>query len=300
MIKRFFAFVMAITFSVSVYAWPEWVMHSPQYDNFIVGVGIGSDRIAARDAAMSEIVAQLSVDYKVEQTQVITSENGHAENKFKQTSSMNSLPFTLEGIEELNFAQSDNEIALLLGINKSTLISNLTNELAVVLRLSNPPLQPSQKFIWALHYGSILDLANKRLRVLNMLGSDTQKLSNRLDFFMLERRQALEAVSCQVIASHELAVVKSALGSSLPQAGDTSLWVKANLKWKNAKRGSQHLAQANLLLTITENQSPFRVLHQRHLVTEGSGSSTEMAKSNAMQKLETQVQTPISNWMFDN
>lgn len=300
MIKSLFTFILVFAFSFSVYAWPVWVTHSPQYDDFIVGVGIGSDRIAARDAALSEIVAQLSVDYRVEQTQHLSTENSHAVSNFKQSSQMSSLPFTLEGVQELKAAQLDNESALLLGIKKSTLIANLANELAVVSRLSNPPSQPTQKFIWALHYGSTFDLANKRLRVLNLLGGENTELSHQLESLMRERRQALDAMSCQVIASHELAAVKSALSSSLPQGGNTPLWVKANLKWKYANRGSQRLVQANLLLTITETQSPFRVLHQRNLVTEGAGSSAEMAKSIAMQQLETQVQAPISNWMFDN
>ncbi|MCL1059519.1 LPP20 family lipoprotein [Shewanella gelidimarina] len=299
MIKSLFAF-LAIAFSSSVYAWPEWVTHTPQYDDFIVGVGTGSDRIAARDAALSEIVAQLSVDYRVEQTQTLSTNNSHTETNFKQSSQMNSLPFTLEGVQELKAAQLDNESALLLGIKKSTLIANLENELAVVSRLSKPPSLPTQKFIWALHYGETLELANKRLRVLNLLGGENAEVSHQLESFQRERRHALDAISCKVIASNELTTIKSALSLSLPQSGNTELWVKANLKWKHAKRGSQRQAQANLQLTITETESPFRVLHQRHLVAEGTGSSTAMAKSAALQRIETQVQAPISKWMFDN
>jgi hypothetical protein len=300
MIKSVFTSILVFAFSASVYAWPVWVTHPPQYNDFIVGVGVGSDRIAARDAALSEIVAQLSVDYHVEQTQLLSTENSHAISNFKQSSQMSSLPFTLEGVQELKTAQFDSESALLLGIKKSTLIANLTSELTVVSRLSPPPSLPAPKFIWALHYGSTFDLASKRLRVLNLLGGDNAELSHQLEYLMRERRHALDAMSCQVIASHELAAVKSVLSNSLPQSGNTPLWVKANLKWKYANRGSQRLAQANLLLTITETQSPFRVLHQRNLVTEGTGSSTKMAKSIAMQQLEIQVQAPISNWMFDN
>lgn len=300
MIKSLFAFCWAIAFSSSVYAWPEWVTHSGQHDDFIVGVGVGSDRISARDAALSEIVAQLSVDYSVEQTQTLTTNNSHTESNFKQSSQMNSLPFTLEGVQELEAAKSQNETALLLGIKKSTLVANLENELAILSRLSSSPSQPSQKFIWALHYGETFDMANKRLRVLQLLDGEHTALSLQLESLMAERRKALDAVSCQVIASHELAEIKSALSSSLPQSGNTRLLVKTNLKWKQANRGSQRLAQANLLLTITEAQSPFRVLHQRHLVAEGKGAGSAIAKSMALQGLETQVQAPISKWMFDN
>ncbi|PMG27556.1 hypothetical protein BCU94_04115 [Shewanella sp. 10N.286.52.C2] len=300
MIKSLFAFFMAIAFSASVYAWPEWVTHTPNNDDYIIGVGTGSDRIAARDAALSEIVAQLSVDYSVEQTQVITTKNSHAESQFTQTSQMSSLPFTLEGVEELEAAQVDTETALLLGIKKSTLIANLENELAILSRLSPPPAKPSQKFIWALRYDETLDVANKRLRVLSLLNASNSDFYQQLDGFMAHKRQAFDSVSCQVIASHELATVKSVLSSALPQGGNTPLWVKANLKWKYANRGAKRLAQANLLLSITETKSPFRVLHQRNVVAEGVGADSAIAKSIALQQLETQLQDPISNWMFDN
>ncbi|WP_394129028.1 hypothetical protein [Shewanella maritima] len=300
MMLRVIACVLAISLPLTVNATPEWVLNPPQNEEYILGVGVGSDRAEAKSAALSEIVSQLSIDFSVKQVQLISANDAVADVRFKQSSQMSSIPFSLEGIEELNSAKDEQQFALLLGIKKTTLIAGLHNRLTILSRLSPVKQNPNKRFIWALSYGQELDDANRRIRVLDLLGEDTSSYVALLTPLLKERRTALDLVTLRVIASQELAPIKSSILKSLPQTGESVLWLKANLTWKYDKQSVKPKVLANLHLTITEPEPPFKELYRHTLTAQATASSVKKAKQSAIDQLQTQVKSPISQWMLDS
>jgi hypothetical protein len=299
MYKSIFAILLAFAYSTSVWAWPNWVTQLPQDSEYLVGVGVGDSRIAARQAAIAEIVTQLSIDYRVEQTQMLTKRLGKADSQFKQVSLLKSLPFTLEGIEELKFFQQDADFALLLGIKKNQLIKSLQTDLAILHHITQPDGDAERQFIWALQQSETFLLLNKKLRVLTLLAGEQPKIKQRLEHLLDIQNKALQAVSCDVIGNSNYSLIKSALNNALPHSGKTRLWMRPNLKWKFATKGKQTLAKARLTLKLMRSQSPFSVLIQHDIEAQAKGSSREAAKAKAIKKLLGQLSAPASVWLFD-
>jgi len=99
-----FVLLLAFACITSAQSWPAWVLQSQQSDEYITAVGIGESRLTAKQAALADIVTQLSVDVSTEQVQLSSKQNTQSTGYFQQTTSLSSLPFTLTGTEELNSA----------------------------------------------------------------------------------------------------------------------------------------------------------------------------------------------------
>jgi hypothetical protein len=299
MYKSIFAILLAFAYSTSVWAWPDWVTQHQQDSEYLVGVGVGDSRSAARQSAIADIVTQLSVDYRVEQTQILTKRQGKADSQFTQVSQLKSLPFTLEGIEELEFFQQDAEFALLLGIKKSQLIKSLQTDLAILQHITSPTGDVERQFMWALQQSETFLLSTKKLSVLTLLAGEQPKIKQRLEQLLTQQKQALQAVSCDVIGNSHYSLIKSALNTALPHSGKTRLWMRPNLKWKFATKGKLALAKARLTLKLMRSRPPFSVLIQHDIEAQAKGSSREVAKAKAIEKLLGQLSAPASVWMFD-
>lgn len=295
-----FAFLIAFAFSCSAQNWPDWVTQPQKNDEYITAVGIGESRLAAKQAALADITTQLSVDVNTQQLQTLKKQNNRVNNYFEQTTSLTSLPITLTGLEELNSINQNNLFALKVGIKKTTLIANLKSDLEGLERMDIPKKNAEQRFIWALQKSGELNLASKKVALLELLSGSKPFIKQTLNKLLNEQSIGLGAVACDVIGANNISQIKSALNDALPHSGSTRLWVRPQLRWQYAQSDNAYFAKANLTIVLTRSVSPFKVLLQHDISAQESASTQEIAKQNAINNLVKQIKAPASQWLFDN
>ena len=294
-----FAFLIAGAFSCSAQNWPDWVTQPQKSDEYITAVGVGESRLAAKQAAIADITTQLSVDVSTQQLQKLIKQDNQASNYFEQATTLTSLPFTLTGLEELNTLEQNNLFALKMGVKKSTLVKNLKSDLLKLSRISAPKNDNEQRFIWALKNSGGLDVAAKKLSVLEFLSGPKLLIQSTLNNLLNEQAKALDAVSCDVIGANNISEIKSALNNALPHSGDTRLWMRPQIRWQYAKSNNNYSAKVILTLALTRSSSPFKVLLQQDLFAQESATTQENAKQKAINNLVQQLKAPASQWLFD-
>lgn len=294
-----FAFLIAFAFSCSAQNWPDWVAQPQKSDEYITAVGIGESRLAAKQAALADIITQLSVDVSTQQLQKLTKQDNKSSNYFEQATTLTSLPFTLTGLEELNALEENNLFALKMGVKKSILIKNLKSDLSKLSRISAPKNNTEQRFIWALKNSGELDVATKKLAILEHLSGPKLFIQSTLNNLLDEQAKALSAISCDVIGANNISAIKSALNNALPHSGDTRLWVRPQIRWQYAKSNNKYSAKAILTLALTRSSTPFKVLLQQDLVAQEGAATQENAKQKAINNLVQQLKAPASDWLFD-
>ncbi|MBH0021183.1 LPP20 family lipoprotein [Pseudoalteromonas sp. SWXJ133] len=294
-----FAFLIAFAFSSSAQNWPDWVTQPQKSDEYITAIGIGESRLAARQAALADIITQLSVDVSTQQLQKLTKQDNQSSNYFEQATTLTSLPFTLTGLEELNALEENNLFALKMGVKKSVLVKNLKSDLSKLSRISAPENNNEQRFIWALKNSGELNVTTKKLAVLEHLSGPKLFIQSTLNNLLTEQAKALNAVSCDVIGANNISTIKSALNNALPHSGDTRLWVRPQIRWQYAKSNNKYSAKAILTLALTRSSTPFKVLLQQDLVAQESAATQENAKQKAINNLVQQLKAPASQWLFD-
>ncbi|MET6760419.1 LPP20 family lipoprotein [Pseudoalteromonas sp. NCIMB_1079] len=294
-----FAFLIACAFSCSAQNWPDWVTQPQKSDEYITAVGIGESRLAAKQAALADIITQLSVDASTQQTQKLTKQDNQSSNYFEQATTLTSLPFTLTGLEELDALEQNNLFALKMGVKKSILVKNLKSDLSKLSRIFAPKNNTEQRFIWALKNSGELNVATKKLAVLEHLSGPKLFIQSTLNNLLTEQAKALNAVSCDVIGANNISEIKSALNNALPHNGGTRLWVRPQIRWQYAKSNNKYSAKAILTLALTRSSTPFKVLLQQDLVAQESAATQENAKQKATNNLVHQLKAPASQWLFD-
>lgn len=294
-----FAFLIACAFSCSAQNWPDWVTQPQKSDEYITAVGIGESRLAAKQAALADIITQLSVDASTQQTQKLTKQDNQSSNYFEQATTLTSLPFTLTGLEELDVLEQNNLFALKMGVKKSILVKNLKSDLSKLSRIFAPKNNTEQRFIWALKNSGELNVATKKLAVLEHLSGPKLFIQSTLNNLLTEQAKALNAVSCDVIGANNISEIKSALNNALPHNGGTRLWVRPQIRWQYAKSNNKYSAKAILTLALTRSSTPFKVLLQQDLVAQESAATQENAKQKATNNLVHQLKAPASQWLFD-
>jgi hypothetical protein len=163
-----------------------------------------------------------------------------------------------------------------------------------------PPAKDAEKrFVWALQNSHKLNLAVKKLAVLEHLAGLQQSIQSTLKHLLNEQSKALNAISCDVIGAFDVSEIKSALNDALPHSGDTQLWMRPQLRWQYAQNNNQHSAKATLTLALTQSSSPFRVLLQHDLHAQDSATTLENAKQKVIKNLVQQLKAPVSQWLFD-
>ncbi len=295
-----FAFLVGCVFNCSAQSWPDWVTKSHKSDKYITAVGIGESRLAAKQAALADITTQLSVNVNTQQLQTLKKQNNRVNNYFEQTTSLTSLPITLTGLEELNSINQNNLFALKVGIKKATLIANLKSDLEGLERIDIPKNNVEQRFIWALQKSEELNLASKKVALLEHLSGPKPFIKQILNKLLNEQSIGLGAIACDVIGANNISQIKSALNDALPHSGSTRLWVRPQLRWQYAQSDNAYLAKANLTIVLTRSVSPFKVLLQHNISAQESASTQEIAKQNAINHLVKQIKAPASQWLFDN
>ncbi|KAA1153877.1 hypothetical protein EU510_08790 [Pseudoalteromonas sp. FUC4] len=294
-----FAFLIACAFSCSAQNWPDWVTQPQKSDEYITAVGIGESRLAAKQAALADIITQLSVDVSTQQIQKLTKQDNQSSNYFEQATTLTSLPFTLTGLEELDALEQNNLFALKMGVKKSILVKNLKSDLSKLSRIFAPKNNTEQRFIWALKNSGELNVATKKLAVLEHLSGPKLFIQSTLNNLLTEQAKALNAVSCDVIGANNISEIKSALNNALPHNGGTRLWVRPQIRWQYAKSNNKYSAKAILTLALTRSSTPFKVLLQQDLVAQESAATQEDAKQKATNNLVQQLKAPASQWLFD-
>lgn len=294
-----FALLLAFACTSSAQSWPAWVAQPQQSEDYITAVGMGKSRLAAKQAALAEIVTQLSIDVSTQQTQLLRKQNNLASDYFQQVTSVNSLPFTLTGVEELNSAEHVNLFALQLGVKKSDIVKTLKSDLSVLSRVSPSDKNTEQRFIWALQHSGLLSMAAKKLTVLEYLSEPQPTIRASLNSLLAEQASALNTVTCEVIGALNAHEIKSALNDALPHSGDTLLWMRPQLRWHYAHTQQTHSAKAVLSLSLTRSTSPFNVLLQHDLSAQHSATTRDGAKQKVIQNLVQQLKAPASEWLFD-
>jgi hypothetical protein len=294
-----FAFLVTFAFFCNAQSWPAWVTEVQKSDEYLIAVGIGESRLAAKQAALADITTQLSIDINTRQTQTLTKKDNTASRFFKQETTLNSLPFTLAGIEELHFVKQGNAFALKMGVKKSVLVATLKSDLSALSYLVPPAKDAEKRFVWALQNSHKLNLAVKKLAVLEHLAGLQQSIQSTLKHLLNEQSKALNAISCDVIGAFDVSEIKSALNDALPHSGDTQLWMRPQLRWQYAQNNNQHSAKATLTLALTQSSSPFRVLLQHDLHAQDSATTLENAKQKVIKNLVQQLKAPVSQWLFD-
>jgi len=293
------AFLLTFAFCCNAQSWPAWVTEVQKSDEYLTAVGIGESRLAAKQAALADITTQLSIDINTRQTQTLTKKDNTASRFFQQETTLNSLPFTLAGIEELHFLQQGNAFALKMGVKKSVLVASLKSDLSALSYLVPPAKNAEKRFIWALQNSHKLNLAVKKLAVLEHLAGAQLSIQSVLKDLLNEQSNALNAISCDVIGALDVNEIKSALNDALPHRGDTQLWMRPQLRWQYAQNNNQHSAKATLTLALTQSSSPFRVLLQHDLHAQDSATTLENAKQKVIINLVQQLKAPVSQWLFD-
>lgn len=295
-----FALLVACVFNCAAQSWPDWVTKSHKSDEYITAVGIGESRLAAKQAALADITTQLSVDVNTQQLQTLKKQNNRVNNYFEQTTRLTSLPITLTGLEELNSLNQNNLFALKVGIKKATLIANLQTDLETLHQIVAPKKNVERRFIWALQVTGKLNLASKKLALLEHLSGSKPFIKSTLNKLLKAHSLALDAVACDVIGANNISQIKSALNDALPHSGSTRLWVRPQLQWQFAHTNDKYLAKANLTIALTRSASPFKVLLQHDISAQESGSTREIAKQSVINNLVKQIKAPASQWLFDN
>ncbi|MDX1729047.1 MAG: LPP20 family lipoprotein [Pseudoalteromonas tetraodonis] len=295
-----FAFLLVFAFNCSADTWPDWVTSSNKDDEYITAVGIDKSRSAAKQAAIADITTQLSIDVNTRQLQTLKKQNNRVNNYFEQTTSLTSLPVTLTGLEELNSVNQNNLFALKVGIKKATLIANLQSDLEALHQIVAPQKNVEQRFIWALKMTGELNLASKKLALLEHLSGSKPFIKSTLNKLLQAHSFALDAVACDVIGANNISQIKSALSDALPHSGSTRLWVRPQLQWQFAHTNGKYLAKANLTIALTRSVSPFKVLLQHDISAQESASTREIAKQSVINNLVKQIKAPASQWLFNN
>ena len=149
-------------------------MQPPQSATHIMGVGVGKNKAQAHQAAVVDITSQLALSVAVKQDLVLSAKVNKTQTEFSQSSELTTLPFSLEGLEQVDIDIDGDETAILLSINKLAIVKQLQDDLNVLVNLSPPAESTVQSFIWALQYGSILNDAAVKIRIL----SNMSKYSN--------------------------------------------------------------------------------------------------------------------------
>ncbi|GAB0109131.1 LPP20 family lipoprotein [Pseudoalteromonas distincta] len=294
-----FAFFIACVFSCSAQSWPDWVTQPQKSDEYITAIGIGESRLAAKQAAIADITTQLSIDASTQQLQKLIKQDNQASNYFEQATTLTSLPFTLTGLEELNALEKNNAFALKMGVKKSVLAKNLKSDLSKLSLISVPKDNNEQRFIWALKHGGQLNIATKKLAVLEYISGPQLLMQKTLNNLLSEQAKALNAISCDVIGANNISEIKAALNNVLPHSGNTRLWMRPQIRWQYAKSNNIYSAKASLTLALTRSSSPFKVLLQQDLFAQESAATQENAKQKAIYNLVQQLKAPASQWLFD-
>ncbi|NYR13302.1 hypothetical protein HC000_12595 [Pseudoalteromonas sp. MIP2626] len=294
-----FAILLAFACTSSAQSWPDWVLQPQQSDEYITAVGIGESRLAAKQAALAEIITQLSVDVSTLQVQSLTKQNNKSTSYFEQATTLSSLPFTLTGLEQLNAVAQNNLFALKMGVKKSVIVKTLKSDLSVLSRITPPEKNTEQRFIWALQNSGLLSQATKKLAVLEHLSGSELLIKSTLNNLLTEQSIAFNAVACDVIGAISAHEIKSALNDALPHSGDTQLWLRPQLRWQYAQTTTKHSAKAILSLALTRSTSPFKVLLQHDINAQESAATRENAKQKVIQNLVQQLKAPASQWLFD-
>ena len=294
-----FAFLIACAFICSAQDWPDWVIQPNKSDEYITAVGIGESRLAAKQTALADIITQLSVDVSTQQLQKLSKQNNQASSYFTQTTILTSLAFTLTGLEELNAIEQNNLFALRMGVKKSVLVQSLKSDLSTLSQLTPPTTNTELRFIWALQNSGELNIAIKKLAVLEHLSGPKLFIQSTLNNLLIEQGKALNAISCDVIGANNISEIKSALNNALPHSGDTRLWMRPQIRWQYAQSNNKYSAKAILTLALTRSSSPFKVLLQQDLFAQESAATQENAKQKAINNLVQQLKAPASQWLFD-
>lgn len=294
-----FAFLITFSLFCDAQSWPAWVTEVQKSDEYITAVGMGGSRLAAKQAALADITTQLSIDINTRQTQILTKKDNTVSGFFQQETTLNSLPFTLAGVEELNYEVQGNFFALKIGVKKSVLAATLKSDLSELSYLVPPAKDAEKRFIWALQNTHKLNLAVKKVAVLEYLTGAEPSIQTTLKHLLNEQSNALSAISCDVIGAFNISEIKSALNDALPHSGDTQLWMRPQLRWQYAQNNNQHSARATLTLALTQSSSPFKVLLQHDLYAQDSATTLENAKQKAIKNLVQQLKAPVSQWLFD-
>ncbi len=189
--------------------------------------------------------------------------------------------------------------ALQVGVKKVALVKTLQDDLAALSRLSAPQSDAEQRFLWALQNSGRLEVAAKKLAVLEHLSNADSPFRPRLNNLLDERSRAFQAISCKVVGANNISTIKSALHSALPQSGSIELWMRPQVQWHYAQSNQNHFVRAKLTLALTRSQSPFKVLLQHDLLAEESDSSQHKAKQKVINNLVQQLKAPASDWLFD-
>lgn len=294
-----FAFLLACVFNCSAQSWPEWVIQQQQSNTHITAVGIGENHLAAKQAAVADIVTQLSVDVSTQQQHTLSKRNGRASENFDQTTTANGLALTLTGLEVNDSVERNGLFALKVSVEKLQLINTLSAELSALSSITPPQNSPEQRFIWALQNSNTFSLASKKLAVLEYLTGTEHSYRATLKQLLAEQTHALNNITCRVVGAQNMGGIKSALNDALPQAGNTLLWMRPQLRWQYARSGNDLSARAVLTLALTRSESPFTVLLQRDLFAQESAATQENAKQKVINNLVQQLKAPVSQWLFD-
>ena len=277
-----FACFLAFTCSCAATDWPNWVSQPLKSDDYITAVGIADNRTAAKQAALADIVTQLSVDVNTQQLQLLIKTEAKASGYFEQITTVKSLPMTLTGIKELNFSQQDRKFALQIGVKKTDIVSALTSDLLVLSRLSPPNENIEQRFIWALQNTEVLSQASKKLAIVEHLSGPAVSTRSTLEYLLTQQSEALAAIACEVIGATTDHEIISALNSALPHSGSTQLWMRPQLRWQYAKKNNHHSAKGFLTLALTQNSNPFKVLLKHNIIAQGRALTREKAKQDVI------------------
>ncbi|RYV02380.1 hypothetical protein SOPP22_10015 [Shewanella sp. OPT22] len=278
------------------FAWPEMDMQQFQDNGYIVGMGVAESRAGAKNEALAEIVSQLSINVRVNQTHSNVKRNSTTETVFKQQIGISSLPFELVGVEEIDSSSNKNNIAVVLGIKKAHLINSLKDELNFLSKISLPDSSVQYRFIHALENQAELNRAAKILPVLELLDGEQRKLSSTLSRLQTDFQQALNQVSSQVIDNSSPSELIAAIDNKLKWSGKTLIWVKPQLNWRYASSNQIKHVQAHLAIKFTHTVSPFNTLKEYSIITTASGDTIESAKEAAIKQLVDIVNRPIRQW----
>lgn len=292
------AFLLLFSGSSIANYWPDWVTQQQLNNEYLIAVGIGDSRKAAKQAALADIATYLNVEVKTHQSQLNRKIGQHVQSSFEQATSITSLVMNFVGVEEKRVFKSDTSIALEIAIKKSNVINSLKSELEELSRITVPQNSDENRFVWALKYSDSFSTARKKLAVLEYLSGHKSEFKTLLLGLMNEQANALANVSCQVIGSSTDHKIISALNSALPQTGETLLWIRPQIRWQYAQGSNEHLAKANLTLQITRTTSPFYVLLEHTIEVKNSGLSRESAQENVINELVQQLKKPASQWLF--
>ncbi|MCL2916286.1 LPP20 family lipoprotein [Shewanella corallii] len=296
---KFIWLLALLLISGKAFAWPDWVLQPAQNEQQLVGVGIGQTRVEAKELAMAEIVTQLSVRVETEQSQLLAKSGDQSRQEFRQQTRLSSLPFELFGVQEINSAQQEQQVAVMLAVDKSAMAITLADQVEALLdSYSQMSGDPVKGFVAAVKQMGLIPLGRNYLAAMRGLGYPNEAQELRHKALSEEILAAKSRVSVEVIGSKQHQQIYSylATGFTASANAETRLWLRPELKWRTAKQAGRVVARADLQLSYQYPQSPFTVVHRQSLSADGVAFSQAQAKEQALNAIIEQLKQPPSEW----